>query len=98
MVPPPPPPILRVLYPFQQQCFVKPFDAVMAAQAMLDDAKFEDRFARVCVIDVPDNPSSRKNGFSTLKIGGTMWAPLGTISWDGCRVLRAFVGFLSSRD
>ena len=27
-----------------------------------------------------------------------MWAPLGTLSWDGCRVLRAFQGFLGSRD
>ena len=65
-----PPPTLRVLNPFQQQGFVEPFNAVMAAQARLDEARFEDRLARVCVADAPENPSSEKNGPGTLEIGG----------------------------
>ena len=26
-----------------------------------------------------------------------MWAPLGTLFWEGCRVLRAFLGFPGSQ-
>ena len=42
-------------------------------------------------------PRKRRISLTLLKQGGTMWAPLWTLSWEGCRVWSAFLGFPGSQ-